>query len=62
MSLTSWSTRAAGEPISRTEERAAGVGPTDELRTENGKPLSTADNGVSATKLAKWRVTYGNHN
>lgn len=58
MSLTSWGSRAAGEPQDRTESRAAGAGPNDNLRTENGKALSAADNGVSWTKIATWRKTY----
>ena len=59
MALTSWGSRVASEPLSRTEERAAGVGPLDNLLSENGKHLDVADNGVTATKLATWRITHG---
>jgi len=58
MAQTSWSTRAAAEPQDRTESRAAGYGPNDQLRTDNGVALSTADNGASATKVGTWRATY----
>jgi len=56
MTLTSWGSRAAGEPESRTESRAAGDGPTDELHTENGKPLSSRDTSHDGL-LAAWRKT-----
>ena len=57
MSLTSWGSRTATEPNSRTESRAAGDGPTDELRTENGKALSSRDTSHD-NKIASWRKTY----
>lgn len=57
MALTSWGSRTASEPESRTESRAAGEGPTDNLRTENAKPLSSRDTSFDG-KLAAWRVVY----
>lgn len=58
MSLTSWGSRVASEPQDRTEARAAGSGPLDNLRTENGKHLDSADNGVNWLKIGAWRVKY----
>lgn len=57
MSLTSWSTRSSSEPEARTESRAAGDGPNDNLRTENAKALSSRDTSLDG-KLATWRNTY----
>lgn len=57
MSLTSWSTRAASEPVSRTESRAAGDGPLDNLRTENAKVLSSRDTSHD-NLIAIWRKTF----
>lgn len=58
MALTSWGARAAGEPQDRTEARVAGTGPNDNLRAENGKLLSSADNGVAWLPLATFRKNY----
>ena len=57
MALTSWGSRASSEPESRTESRAAGDGPSDELRAENGKALSSRDTSHDG-KVASWRNTY----
>lgn len=57
MALTSWGTRAASEPVSRSESRAAGDGPNDQLRAENGKPLSSRDTSHD-NLVALWRKTY----
>jgi hypothetical protein len=58
MAQTSWGSRATAEPQDRTESRAAGYGPNDQLRSDNGVVLSSADNGTSAAKVAVWRVKY----
>lgn len=58
MAQTSWGTRASAEPQDRTESRAAGYGPNDQLRSDNGVVLSSADNGASAVKVAAWRAKY----